>query len=180
MIGTARRGGGADQQGGVVRAAFVLVGTVRFNDLARRMAEHTAAPPNDEAARILAESIVDTIRQPLLILNEDLTVRSANRALYDAFQVERAETEGRPIFELGNGQWDIPRLRELLSEVLPQRQTVEGFEIEHSFDGIGERVMLVSARTLPRTGVRTQATAGRAAYKASGRNVWGAAQARSQ
>jgi two-component sensor histidine kinase/PAS domain-containing protein len=118
------------------------------------MTEGTAAQPNDQEARLLAESIVDTIRQPLLILNEDLTVRSANRAFYDTFQVDRAETENRLIYDLGNKQWDIPRLRELLSEVLPQRQTVEAFEVEHTFEKIGEKIMLVSARALPRAGDR--------------------------
>ena len=118
------------------------------------MTEGTAAQPNDEEAGILAESIVDTVRQPLLVLNEDLTVRSANRAFYDTFQAERGETEGRLIYELGNKQWDIPRLRELLSEILPQRQAVEEFEIEHAFEKIGEKIMLVNARTLPRAGDR--------------------------
>jgi two-component sensor histidine kinase/PAS domain-containing protein len=118
------------------------------------MTEGTVAPPNDEEARILAESIVDTIREPLLVLNEDLTVRSANRAFYDTFQAEHGKTEGRLIYDLGNRQWDIPRLRELLSEILPQRQTVEQFEVEHTFEQIGEKVMLVSARTLPRVGAR--------------------------
>jgi two-component sensor histidine kinase len=94
--------------------------------------------------------VVDTIRQPLLILSEDLRVRSANRAFYEMFRVDRAETEGCLIYELGDHQWDIPRLRELLSEILPQRRTVEEFEVEHPFEGIGEKIMLLSARTLPR------------------------------
>src|SRR5688572_24051082 len=108
------------------------------------MTEGTAAQPNDQEARLLAESIVDTIRQPLLILNEDLTVRSANRAFYKTFQAERLETEGRLIYEVGNKQWAIPRLRELLSDILPQRQFVEAFEVEHTFEKIGEKIMLVS------------------------------------
>ena len=107
-----------------------------------------------EEARILAAGIVDTIRQPLLVLNEDLTVRSANRAFYRAFRVEPAQTEGRLLYELGNRQWDIPRLRELLSEILPQRHTVEEFEVEHRFETIGEKIMLLSARRLRRPGRR--------------------------
>jgi two-component sensor histidine kinase len=117
------------------------------------MAETAAAPDGDEA-RILSESIVDTIREPLLILSEDLTVQSANRAFYNAFQVDRAETEGRLIYALGNGQWDIPRLRELFSKVLPQDRTVEAFEVAHTFEGIGEKIMLVNARTLLRASDR--------------------------
>ena len=118
------------------------------------MAQGTAAQPDQEEAGLLAESIVDTVRQPLLILNEDLTVRSANRAFYATFQVERAETEGCLVFELGNRQWDIPRLRQLLTEVLPRDKTVEAFEVEHAFEGIGQKIMLVSARMLLRADQR--------------------------
>lgn len=117
------------------------------------MAERTV-DVHEEKARILAEGIVETIRQPLLVLNQDLTVRSANRTFYERFRVEPAQTEGRLLYELGNGQWDIPRLRELLLEVLSQRQTVEAFEVEHSFETIGRRVMLISVRTLPPAGDR--------------------------
>jgi PAS domain S-box-containing protein len=118
------------------------------------MADRTAVPPDGEEARILAEGILETIRQPLLILNGDLRVRTANRAFYETFEVEPAETEGRMIYELGNNQWDIPRLRELLSEILPQRQAVEEFEVEHAFKGSGEKIMLVSARRWHRAGDR--------------------------
>jgi two-component sensor histidine kinase/PAS domain-containing protein len=114
------------------------------------MADQTTVPPNGEEAGILAEGIVETIRQPLLILNGDLRVQSSNGAFCKTFRVEPAETEGRMIYELGNNQWDIPRLRELLSEILPQRQTVEAFEVEHAFEGIGEKIMLLSARRLQR------------------------------
>jgi two-component sensor histidine kinase/PAS domain-containing protein len=117
------------------------------------MADQNTLLPTEEAG-ILAEAIVETIRQPLLILNGDLRVQSANRAFYETFRVGRAETEGHMIYELGNSQWDIPRLRELLSKVLPQRQIVEGFEVEHAFGSIGEKVMLVNARTLQRAGDR--------------------------
>jgi two-component sensor histidine kinase len=117
------------------------------------MAE-TAASPDGNEARILSEGIVDTIREPLLVLGEDLRVQSANRAFYAVFQVDRAETEGRLIYELGNGQWDIPRLRELFSKVLPQDRAVEAFEVEHTFESIGEKIMLVNARALPRAGDR--------------------------
>ena len=117
------------------------------------MIDQNAAQPNEEA-RILADSIVDTIRQPLLVLDEDLKVRSANRAFYDSFRVDRAATTGRLIYDLGNGQWNLPRLRALLSEILPRDGRVESFEVVHAFEGIGERVMLLSARTLPRVGDR--------------------------
>jgi two-component sensor histidine kinase len=115
------------------------------------MTDETAAVPGEEAG-MLAEPIVETIRQPLLILSEDLTVRSANRAFYETFQVERAQTEGRRIYELGNRQWDIPRLRELLTEVLSRDEAVEAFEVEHDFDAIGEKILLLSARKLSHAG----------------------------
>ena len=121
------------------------------------MSDQNAAQENEEAG-ILAEIIVDTIRHPLLILTEDLRVRSANRAFYQAFQVDRAETEGRLIYELSNGQWDIPRLRRLLSEILPHDGAVEALEIEHSFANLGERTLLVTARAVAGAGDRPSLT----------------------
>jgi two-component system, chemotaxis family, CheB/CheR fusion protein len=73
-----------------------------------------------QSARTFAENIVDTVREPLLVLNRDLQVVSANRAFYKTFQTSRAETENRLIFDLGNRQWDIPRLRTLLNEIIAQ------------------------------------------------------------
>ena len=73
-------------------------------------------------------------------------MQSANRAFYDAFNVERAETEGNLIYELGNGQWDIPDLRRQLSEILPDNEFFEDFEVQHEFPTIGRRVMLLNAR----------------------------------
>jgi PAS fold len=73
-------------------------------------------------------------------------VQSANRAFYDAFKVEPAATEGQMVYDLGNGQWDIPDLRRLLSEVLPGNEFFEGFEVEHDFPSIGRRSMLLNAR----------------------------------
>jgi len=104
--------------------------------------------PNDDGARSLAEGIVDTIREPLLVLHEDLRVKSANRAFYAAFEVERAETEGHPVYELGDGQWDIPELRRLLDELLPDNESFEDFEVEHEFERIGRRTMLLNARRI--------------------------------
>jgi PAS domain S-box-containing protein len=101
-----------------------------------------------QAARLHAETIVDRVRIPLVILWKDLRVRSANEAFYDTFQVTQAETEGRLIYDLGNGQWNLPRLRELLEQVLPQNSQFQEFEIVHGFERIGRRTMLVSARRL--------------------------------
>jgi len=95
-----------------------------------------------------AQNIVDTVREPLLILDATLRVRSANRAFYQTFHVTPAETEGRLIYELGNGQWDIPDLRTLLEDIVPKSSVFDDFELEHTFPTIGRRVMLLNARKL--------------------------------
>ena len=95
-----------------------------------------------------AQNIVDTVREPLLILDATLRVRSANRAFYQTFHVSPEETEGRLIYELGNGQWDIPDLRTLLEDIVPKSSVFNDFELEHTFPVIGRRVMLLNARKL--------------------------------
>jgi PAS domain S-box-containing protein len=95
-----------------------------------------------------AQNIVDTVREPLLILDATLRVRSANRAFYQTFHVSPRETEGRLIYELGNGQWDIPDLRTLLEDIVPKSSVFDDFELEHTFPDIGRRVMLLNARKL--------------------------------
>src|SRR5690349_3301648 len=95
-----------------------------------------------------ALNIVDTVREPLLILDATLRVRSANRAFYQTFHVSAEETEDRLIYELGNGQWDIPDLRTLLEDVVPKSSVFNDFELEHTFPVIGRRVMLLNARKL--------------------------------
>ncbi len=95
-----------------------------------------------------AQNIVDTVREPLLILDATLRVQSANRAFYQTFHVTPAETEGRLIYELGNGQWDIPDLRTLLEDIVPTSSVFDDFELEHTFPVIGRRVMLLNARKL--------------------------------
>src|SRR5947209_13643394 len=95
-----------------------------------------------------ALNIVDTVRESLLILDTSLRVRSANRAFYQTFHVSPEETENRLIYELGNGQWDIPDLRTLLEDVVPKSSVFNDFELEHTFPVIGRRVMLLNARKL--------------------------------
>src|SRR5690242_13366139 len=95
-----------------------------------------------------AQNIVDTVREPLLILDTTLRVRSANRAFYQTFHVSPAETESRLIYELGNGQWDIPDLRTLLEDIVPKSSVFNDFELEHDFPAIGRKVMLLNARKL--------------------------------
>jgi two-component system CheB/CheR fusion protein len=100
--------------------------------------------------REFANSIVDTIREPLVILNADLNVVSASRSFYESFQVDPDETEGRFLSNLGDGQWNIPELRRLLEEVLPEKTTFSGLEVKHNFENIGMRTMRLNAREVHR------------------------------
>ncbi len=104
--------------------------------------------PLVEDLELYAQDIVDTVREPLLMLDTTLRVRSANRAFYQTFQVSSEETENRLIYELGNGQWDIPALRTLLDDVIPTSSVFNDFELEHTFPIIGRRVMLLNGRKL--------------------------------
>src|ERR1051325_10917487 len=101
-----------------------------------------------KAIETYAQDIVDTVREPLLMLDTTLRVQSANRAFYQTFHVSPEETENRLIYELGNGQWDIPDLRTLLEDVVPKSSVFNDFELEHTFPVIGRRVMLLNARKL--------------------------------
>lgn len=107
-----------------------------------------AAGRKHQQERSYAEAIVCTVRQPLLVLSSSFTVEAANPAFYRAFQVCPEETISRPLRELGNGQWDIPALRELLEDVLPADGHVEDFRVEHDFEQIGRRVMLLNAHRM--------------------------------
>jgi chemotaxis protein methyltransferase CheR len=97
-------------------------------------------------ARPLAQAIVDTIRDPLLVLDQDLRVVTANRAFYQAFRMNCQDVHGRPVYGLGDGQWDIPELRLLLEGVAPQHAVMEAYEVERDFPIIGRRAMLLNAR----------------------------------
>lgn len=101
-----------------------------------------------EEARTLAEGIVNTVAEPLIVLNSGLEVVSASRTFYTHFQVKADETVGRKIYDLGNGQWDIPALRQLLEDILPHKQVLEGYVMEHDFPGIGQRRMVLNARRI--------------------------------
>src|SRR5579872_3404323 len=104
--------------------------------------------PLADALQNYAQDIVDSVREPLLIIDTALRVRSTNRAFCQTFHVSPDETEGRLIYELGNGQWDIPDLRRLLEEIVPMSSVFDDFELEHTFPAIGRRVMLLNARKL--------------------------------
>ncbi len=101
-------------------------------------------------AKLFAEGIVKTVPDPLMVLESDLTIASANPAFYRAFHVTPEDTLGKYIYEIGNGQWDIPELRTLLEQVIPRDAKVEDFEVEHDFQEIGRRTMLFHARRINR------------------------------
>jgi chemotaxis protein methyltransferase CheR len=117
---------------------------VSFVDAVAAPGDLTLVEPDD--SHTLAEAIVDTIREPLLVLDKDLRVVTANRSFYRNFRMRRQEVQGLPVYALGDGQWDIPELRSLLSDIAPQHAVMDGFEVERDFASIGRRVMLLNAR----------------------------------
>lgn len=108
----------------------------------------------DFAERLWEESwtyiktVVDTVREPFLILDKNLRVMVANESFYRTFQVEPRDTEKKLVYELGNGQWNIPSLRKLLEDILPQNTFFKGFEVTHEFPLIGRKVMILNARRI--------------------------------
>lgn len=93
-------------------------------------------------------TVVDIVREPILILDKDLRVRAANESFYRTFQVDPKETESQIVYDLGNGQWDIPALRKLLDDILPKNTFFKGFEVAHDFPIIGRKVMILNARQI--------------------------------
>ncbi len=105
---------------------------------------------------IPAEHIVEMVREPLVVLDADLRVLSANRSFYRTFRVTPGQTERQRLYDLGNQQWDIPALHELLERILPKCTTMQNFEVEHDFETIGHRVMLLNARRIPEAPKKAQ------------------------
>ncbi len=123
--------------------------------LQAQITERTRAEETFEKAQKYTESIVETIREALIVLTPDLKVISANRSFYETFQVASEETEGRFIFDVDNHQWDIPALRELLEEIIPQNTHFNNFEVAHAFPRIGRKRVLLNARRIYREGKGT-------------------------
>lgn len=101
-----------------------------------------------EDALKYTEDIINVMHDPLIILYEDLTVALASSSFYQVFKVNSEKTEGKFIYDLGNGQWDIPKLRKLLEEILPNTTSFDDYEIEHDFPYIGRRIVLLNARRI--------------------------------
>ena len=117
---------------------------VTLTDITARSQAETAV----QDARALAENIVDTVREPLLVLDGAMKVRSASRAFYQYFHVTPEETLGREVFQLGGQEWDIPALRDLLGVVLREDRAFDDYLVEHSFPRIGRRRLLLNARRI--------------------------------
>ena len=121
---------------------------VTNEELRNRNNELNRANRDLKGSRDHSEAIIDTIREGLLVLDSDFCVLQANHSFYECFNTRPRDTITRSLFELGNGQWDIPVLHELLEQVLPQRRVLRDYEMTHPFPGVGERVMLLNARHL--------------------------------
>ena len=96
----------------------------------------------------LAQAIVDTVRDPLLVLDQKLRVITASRSFYQTFRLAADEVRGHLFYEIDGGQWDIPDLRHLLENITKDQATIEGYEVDHEFASIGRRMMLLNARSV--------------------------------
>jgi PAS domain-containing protein len=109
----------------------------RISELEKSETDLKKAERAVQETREYAESIVETVREPLLVLDADLKIISANHSFYQTFKVIPEETKGQLLYDLGNGQWDIPKLRQLLEKILPKNNIFEDFKVEHDFPTIG-------------------------------------------
>lgn len=122
----------------------------RIFELEAELVDLKKAEQVSEEAKDLAEAIVETVRDPLLVLAGDLKIVSANRSFYTTFAVRPDQTIGQFIYDLGNRQWAIPKLRNLLEDIIPYNSSFDNYVIEHEFKTIGKRVMVLNARRIPR------------------------------
>jgi chemotaxis protein methyltransferase CheR len=125
----------------------------RIEDLEAEATERKQLEADIQDAREYAENIVETVREPLVVLNSDLKILTANHSFYDTFKVTPEETIGNFIYDLGNRQWDIPKLRVLFEEILPHDTVFNGYEVEHDFLDIGRKIILLNARQIFRENI---------------------------
>ena len=134
-----------------------LAGPLTVEDIADRdVTDRKRREAILQEVQSFAEAIVETVREPLLVLDKDLHVKMANQSFLQTFRALKAETEGHLLYELGNGQWDIPELRRLLEDIVPQHTEFRDFEVTHDFPAIGRRTMLLNARKLYQPGVNSE------------------------
>ncbi len=117
---------------------------ITLNDITARKASELIT----QRAAAFARNVVDAVRDPLLVLDADLRVRFANTNFYRFFDVSSDETEGRLVYRLGNGQWDIPALRKLLEKILPEESVFDDFEVDLEFKKIGRKTIMLHARKI--------------------------------
>lgn len=98
------------------------------------------------------KTVVDVVRDPILILDRDLCVIAANESYYRTFKVEPKDTKGSVVYKLGNGQWNVPALRRFLEDILPSNSFFKGFQVDHEFPSIGRKIMILNARRIYREG----------------------------
>jgi two-component system cell cycle sensor histidine kinase PleC len=134
--------------GGNLDHRIDIVGDDELSDLAQASNEMVTKVKESQE---FAESVINTVREPLISLDQDLRAVTVSRSFYDFFKVKPEETVGQLIYDLGNKQWDIPKLRELLETILPQQTTFDNYEVEHEFATIGKRTMLLNARQIEQT-----------------------------
>lgn len=123
--------------------------TTKYSDKSSKSAKHVGSDFFTEfweESWTYIRTVVDVLREPVLILDKDFKVLAANEAFYKLFLVEKKNTEGKVVYQLGNGQWDIPELRELLEDILPKDTFFNGFEVKHEFPKIGKRTIILNAR----------------------------------
>ncbi len=125
---------------------------VTFIDITQRK----RAEQIEHDAKIFAQAIVETMREFLVVLDKDMRVISVNRSFCRKFKILKEEIENKSIFEINNRLWDIPELRKLLEEILPENNVFNDFEVEHEFPGIGFKKMLLNARRIYQDGAGTE------------------------
>ena len=135
---------------------FETNGKLRLVAILRDMSGQEAVKRALQRSAGLTENIIDTVRDPLLVLDADLRVVYASRSFCQTFKVSQEETKGQLLYDLGNRQWNIPKLRDLLEEILPKNTVFNDYEIEHEFEHIGKRIMLLNARQIYTEPSRTQ------------------------
>jgi two-component system CheB/CheR fusion protein len=128
----------------------------RVTELETSEAQHKRKELKVQKALKYAEGIIETVREPLLVLDSDLRVVKVNHSFYDSFKVTPEETIGNFIYDLGNRQWDIPKLRTLLEDILPKDDKFDGYEVEHEFPDIGHKSMILNARRIHQGGIGVQ------------------------
>ena len=109
-----------------------------------------------QSALNYAENIINTVREPLIVLDQNLILISANKTFFETFKLKKSETEGEKIYNIGNGEWNIPTLQKLLEEILPKNNEINDFKFEYNFHKIGNKKMILNARRIYRGDIGTE------------------------